>query len=68
MTTLAAAPVLVHDNGAVRTVTLNRPEKRNAIDLELRIALADAIEAADADADVRVDRADRCRPGILLGR
>lgn len=54
MTAVAAAPVLVHDDGAVRTVTLNRPEKRNAIDLDLRLALADAIEAADADADVRV--------------
>lgn len=54
MTTVAAAPVLVDDDGAVRTITLNRPEKRNAIDLELRVALADAIETADADADVRV--------------
>jgi enoyl-CoA hydratase/carnithine racemase len=54
MTAVAAAPVLVHDDGAVRTVTLNRPEKRNAIDLDLRVALADAIETADADADVRV--------------
>jgi enoyl-CoA hydratase/carnithine racemase len=54
MTAVAAAPVFVHDDGGVRTVTLNRPEKRNAIDLELRVALADAIEAADADPDVRV--------------
>jgi enoyl-CoA hydratase/carnithine racemase len=51
--TAIVAPVLVHDSGAVRTVTLNRPDKRNAIDLELRIALADAIEAADADQEVR---------------
>ena len=54
MTAVAAAPVLVRDDGAVRTVTLNRPEKRNAIDLELRVALADAIEAADTDPAVRV--------------
>lgn len=54
MTAVAAAPVLVQDEGAVRTVTLNRPEKRNAIDLELRVALADAIESADADDSVRV--------------
>jgi enoyl-CoA hydratase/carnithine racemase len=51
--TATLAPVLVHDSGAVRTVTLNRPDKRNAIDLELRVALAAAIEDADADADVR---------------
>jgi len=54
MTAITAAPVLVCDDGAVRTVTLNRPDKRNAIDLELRVALADAIESADADASVRV--------------
>jgi 2-(1,2-epoxy-1,2-dihydrophenyl)acetyl-CoA isomerase len=54
MTAVAAAPVLVHDDAAVRTVTLNRPEKRNAIDLDLRVALAEAIESADADPDVRV--------------
>lgn len=41
------ATVAVEDSGAVRTVTLNRPARRNAIDLELRVALAEAIEAAD---------------------
>jgi 2-(1,2-epoxy-1,2-dihydrophenyl)acetyl-CoA isomerase len=45
--------VLIEDDGPVRTLTLNRPEVRNAIDLPLRIALADAIEAADADHSVR---------------
>jgi enoyl-CoA hydratase/carnithine racemase len=34
-------------------ITLNRPEVRNAIDLPLRVALAAAIEEADADAAVR---------------
>jgi 2-(1,2-epoxy-1,2-dihydrophenyl)acetyl-CoA isomerase len=47
------ATVLIDDRAAVRTVTLNRPASRNAIDLELRIALAAAIEAADADHAVR---------------
>ena len=54
MTTTTAGPVLIDDNAAVRTVTLNRPEKRNAIDIELRIALAEAIESADADPAIRV--------------
>jgi 2-(1,2-epoxy-1,2-dihydrophenyl)acetyl-CoA isomerase len=54
MTSTRTAPVLVDDAAAVRTITLNRPEKRNAIDLELRVALADAIEAADAEAAIRV--------------
>jgi 2-(1,2-epoxy-1,2-dihydrophenyl)acetyl-CoA isomerase len=46
--------VLTEDRGAVRVVTLNRPERKNAIDLPLRHALAEVIEAADADATVRV--------------
>jgi 2-(1,2-epoxy-1,2-dihydrophenyl)acetyl-CoA isomerase len=54
MTTTTAGPVLVHDDAAVRTITLNRPQKRNAIDIELRIALAEAIESADRDNAVRV--------------
>lgn len=47
------ASVLVEDHAAVRVVTLNRPQVRNAIDLPLRHALAEAIEAADADPSVR---------------
>jgi enoyl-CoA hydratase/carnithine racemase len=47
------SPVLVEDRGAVRVVTLNRPHVRNAIDLPLRIALAEALEAADAADPVR---------------
>jgi 2-(1,2-epoxy-1,2-dihydrophenyl)acetyl-CoA isomerase len=54
MTTTTAEPVLIDDDAAVRTVTLNRPAKRNAIDIELRIALAEAIESADADPAIRV--------------
>jgi 2-(1,2-epoxy-1,2-dihydrophenyl)acetyl-CoA isomerase len=54
MTTTTPGPLLVDDVAAVRTVTLNRPQKRNAIDIELRIALAEAIEAADRDPAVRV--------------
>lgn len=45
--------ILTEDSGAVRTITLNRPELRNAIDIPLRLALADALEAADRDAAVR---------------
>lgn len=46
--------VLTEDRDAVRIVTLNRPDKRNAIDLELRVVLAEALEAAMADPAVRV--------------
>ncbi|MGH3630783.1 MAG: enoyl-CoA hydratase/isomerase family protein [Mycobacteriales bacterium] len=46
-------PVLVEDRGAVRLITLNRPQVRNAINLPLRYALGDAVEAADAASGVR---------------
>lgn len=45
--------VLTEKIGAVGVVTLNRPDKLNAIDIPLRLALADAIEAADGDPSVR---------------
>lgn len=48
-----SGPVLVEDRGAVRIITLHRPHVKNAIDLPLRYALAEAIEAADADPGVR---------------
>ncbi|MBH0776739.1 enoyl-CoA hydratase/isomerase family protein [Nocardia bovistercoris] len=42
------------DVGAVRVLTLNRPRRRNAIDMPLRLRLGDLIETAMADNDVRV--------------
>jgi 2-(1,2-epoxy-1,2-dihydrophenyl)acetyl-CoA isomerase len=51
----AAEPIiLVEDDGVVRVITLNRPQRLNAIDLALRVRLAEAIEAAMADDAVRV--------------
>jgi enoyl-CoA hydratase/carnithine racemase len=44
------APAL---DGAVLTLTLNRPERRNAIDPELCDALAEALDRAALDLDVR---------------
>ncbi|MGH8653971.1 MAG: enoyl-CoA hydratase [Gammaproteobacteria bacterium] len=40
--------------GAVQRIRLNRPEKRNAITIEMYAALADAIVAAERDRSVRV--------------
>ncbi|MDT5132794.1 MAG: 2-(1,2-epoxy,2-dihydrophenyl)acetyl-CoA isomerase [Mycobacterium sp.] len=51
--TQAATPVLADTFGAVRVLTLNRPDKLNAIDIPLRLALAEAIDAADQDRSVR---------------
>ncbi|CAM3607528.1 enoyl-CoA hydratase/isomerase family protein [Smaragdicoccus niigatensis] len=45
--------VLTHDCGPVRIITLNRPERRNAIDMALRVVLAEAIESAMADPGIR---------------
>lgn len=45
--------VLVEDQGAVRVITLNRPDKRNAIDIPVRLELAQALQDADADRSVR---------------
>lgn len=46
--------VLTHTSDAVATVTLNRPKKRNALSIELRRQLADALEKAAADPSVAV--------------
>jgi enoyl-CoA hydratase/carnithine racemase len=47
-------PVLLSsDRNGVRTLTLNRPHRKNAINRELWIALADALTAAGKDRAVR---------------
>lgn len=48
-----AAPVLVRREGAVGVVTLNRPEKRNALDLTMRAAIAAAFIDLEADGEVK---------------
>lgn len=46
--------VLTEDRGPVRIVTLNRPERRNAVDRATAWALADAFRGFDADPNARV--------------
>ncbi len=46
--------VVIEDRGAVRQLTLNRPEKMNAMNAELIEALTNAITDADADNNVAV--------------
>ncbi|HEY0716496.1 MAG TPA: enoyl-CoA hydratase/isomerase family protein [Streptosporangiaceae bacterium] len=46
--------VLTRDEDSIRVITLNRPEVRNALDIPLRAELISAIEAAMADARIRV--------------
>jgi enoyl-CoA hydratase/carnithine racemase len=62
MTTL-----LSEDQGAVRILTLNRPEKRNALDTALSSALLEALRAADADDEVRCIVLTGAGPGFCAG-
>lgn len=51
---MSNGPVLIiDDRDGVRTLTLNRPRRRNAIDMELWAALRDAFDAAGNDPEVR---------------
>lgn len=47
------APLLTEDRDGVRTLTLNRPERKNALDAALWIELADALRAAKRDPGLR---------------
>lgn len=55
----ATAAVLAADHGPVRVLTLNRPERRNALDLADRGALLAALEAAGGE--------PACRAVVLTG-
>jgi enoyl-CoA hydratase len=46
--------VYVEKEGPVTTVTLSRPEVRNAVDRETAAELADALRAFEANEDARV--------------
>ena len=48
------APLLTSLDAGVLTLTLNRPDKRNALNTELLDLLHHSVERADLDADVRV--------------
>jgi methylglutaconyl-CoA hydratase len=51
---VSADVVLAATDGGIRRLTLNRPDKRNALDAELISALKAALREADADDGVRV--------------
>ena len=46
---LAAGRVLVERDGHIATVTINRPEARNAFDLEMEEAIEESLQALDRD-------------------
>ena len=47
-------PVLLDKDGPVAYLTLNRPEKRNALSLELMTIMLDKLEILQQDPDIRV--------------
>ncbi|API52124.1 enoyl-CoA hydratase [Rhizobium leguminosarum] len=50
---MASGTVRVDVDGHVATLTISRPEKLNALDLDMLKALADAADAVEANANVR---------------
>ena len=48
------SPVLIQREGAVGLLLLNRPKKRNALDLNMRAAIAEAVMALSADPVISV--------------
>lgn len=51
---MSASPILTRTDGPVRTIIINRPDKRNAVDRPTATALRAAFEAFEADQDTRV--------------
>ena len=59
--------LLIENRGAVRILTLNRPEKRNALSSELTQGLLDALRAADQDESVAAIVLTGAGPGFCAG-
>jgi methylglutaconyl-CoA hydratase len=53
---LSHTTILVTDSGALRTITLNRPERRNAMTPEIQLELIAAFEAAARESRVLILR------------
>jgi enoyl-CoA hydratase/carnithine racemase len=59
--------LLIEDRGAVQIITLNRPEKRNAMDTALTRDLLEALRTADADDAVHCVVLTGAGPGFCAG-
>ncbi|MDN3563200.1 enoyl-CoA hydratase/isomerase family protein [Paeniroseomonas aquatica] len=60
-------PLLTETRGRVRLLTLNRPEKRNALNNALVGAIVESLRAADADPDVAAVVIAAAGPGFSAG-
>jgi enoyl-CoA hydratase len=63
----AMSDLLIHDDGAVRVLTMNRPEKRNALNLALSEALFDALREAEHTESVRAMVLTGAGPAFCAG-
>jgi enoyl-CoA hydratase/carnithine racemase len=59
--------LLIEDRGPVRIITLNRPDKRNALDTALTRDLLEALRTADADEAVHCVVLTGAGPGFCAG-
>jgi enoyl-CoA hydratase len=59
--------LLIDDRGPVQVLTMNRPEKRNALNSALTAALLEALRAADADEEVNCVVLTGAGPGFCAG-
>src|SRR3954462_3054992 len=66
-TTVDAGRVLVREDGPAATITLNRPDKRNALSLELMQELIAVLNGLGADARVRAIVIEGAGPAFSAG-
>jgi enoyl-CoA hydratase len=59
--------LLIDNDGAVRILTMNRPEKRNALNMALSEALLNGLREADRDGSVRTIVLTGAGPGFCAG-
>lgn len=64
----AAPPVLVDRDGGVAIVTINRPERRNALDAITKAALRDALTSVAEDESVRAVLLTGAGPAFCVGQ
>jgi len=67
MTEAARSLLLRRDEGGIATLTLNRPEARNALSVAMMSAVEDALQAIAGDRDVKVVVLAASGPGFCAG-
>src|SRR5581483_9983974 len=64
---ISMAELLVDNDGPIRILTMNRPEKRNALNMALSQALLDGLHEADRTDSVRALVLTGAGPGFCAG-